>query len=489
MIILKTDRTEYFNDISEEIRLFYGNRDIEMDSPELPAFDGDVLNLTATLVDGEDGCQACATANGLVGTAFMPYEGKDALAVKRIEKRCLKSAVYELMVRLRPDVSVPWGSLTGIRPTKLFRDLSRASSVREAEDRFTQVFHVSGQKTELAKTITAVQEPFIRSVRDNDIDVYVGIPFCRTRCLYCSFASEVVGKKDTLSPYVTSLFTDIRHGADMVKRFGYHVRAIYIGGGTPTVLSEGQLSELLDCVLTSYAPFDGELTVEAGRPDTITAGKLHVMREHGVTRISINPQTMSDETLLRIGRLHTAEEIVDCYRLARSCGFTLINMDLIAGLPGERYGDFMHSLGQVVELAPENLTVHSLAIKRSSRLKAHLDEYPLAEAGEVDRMISSALSVAEGNGYRPYYLYRQKYMSGNLENVGYALPGTECMYNVDMMEETVNILAHGACAISKRLFQQESRVERLAAPKNVDVYLEKLPQLLQEKENMFRREV
>ncbi len=260
---------------------------------------------------------------------------------------------------------------------------------------------------------------------------------------------------------------------------------MYIGGGTPTVLSADQLDALLDHYEDTYGSYGEECTVEAGRPDTITKEKLQVLRKHGVDRISINPQTMSDETLQRIGRLHTAAQIREAFELARSLDFRSINMDLIAGLPGEGIDDMARTLEQIQALGPDNLTVHTLAIKRSSRLKDQLDRYPLPSREDVEKMIDMGFSAAKAMGLWPYYMYRQKYQNGNLENVGYAANGMECVYNIDMMEETTSILAHGANAMTKRVFYGQNRVERIPNPKDVPTYGAKLDLLDRQKRALF----
>ncbi|NLI53045.1 MAG: coproporphyrinogen dehydrogenase HemZ [Clostridiales bacterium] len=427
-----------------------------------------------------------AAAGGLEETdAFDLPEHASALVVKKLEKRALKLACYRLLKRLYPAVATPWGSLTGIRPTKLYRELTRDGGAEYAKRTFLDLFDVSPEKTELAARICAVQEPYIASVQPNEIDVYVGIPFCRTKCLYCSFPSEVLGREDRLTRYLDALKRDIAAGAALVRTRGLRVRSFYMGGGTPTVLSAAQLDELLSFILSQYGSLGIEATVEAGRPDTIDREKLLSLKRHGVGRISINPQTMNDETLSRVGRSHTAKGVRLVYELARGIGFDSINMDLIAGLPGETPDDMQRSCDAVLQLRPDNLTVHSLAIKRSSLLKKQLDEHPLAAAADAERMIAIGADCAASLGMSAYYLYRQKYMSGNLENVGYALPGKECVYNIDMMEETASILSHGAGTMTKRVFGAENRIERLPSPKDVPTYLDKLDRLIDDKASFF----
>ena len=476
MVRLITNTPLYFNDIAEEIRMFLGLVSITQD--ETPETE---LTLCVTLNDAER--TATATQCGEPITVSYKVDPNDPLDQKRQEKRALKRATYALMQRLYPT-DMPWGSLTGIRPTKLLRELCERVGDEEAVRQFRDVFSVRIDKLRLAATINAVQKPIIGSVKPKDVDIYVGIPYCKTRCLYCSFGAEIA-KKNAIAEYLPYLYKDVENGARLVRDGGYHVRATYLGGGTPTVLSADELDALLSHIETCYGGFGAECTVEAGRPDTITKEKLQVLRNHGVERISINPQTMSDETLRRIGRAHTAAEIKEAFALARSMGFSSINMDLIAGLPGETVADFEHTLSEIKALRPDNLTVHTLAIKRSSRLKDRLDQYPLPPRTDVETMIDMGFSAAKEIGLWPYYMYRQKYQNGNLENVGYAADGKLCVYNVDMMEETTSILAHGAGAMTKCVFDSENRVERIPNPKDVPTYGAKLDLLDEQKRRLF----
>lgn len=486
MIAIQTNRPEYRNDIAEEIRLFLGLTEIA------PAEETDVER-AEMVFDIQVDCnrnvyRLTATAgNRSYADAFHLPPDITALEKKRIEKRRIKLACYHLLRQLYPDVSTPWGSLTGIRPTKLFRELSGRDGVDAAKKTFLEVFDVSVEKAALAERICSVQSPYIGDVSENDTDIYVGIPFCKTKCLYCSFASEVLRDADRLTRYLAVLKEDIACGAQILKEQGLRVRSFYMGGGTPTVLNAGQLDELLSFILDQYGSFGVECTVEAGRPDTIDREKLAVLKRLGVTRVSINPQTMNDETLRRVGRTHTAEDTKRAYALAREAGFDAINMDLIAGLPGETPDDMQRSCDGIRALGPDNLTVHSLAIKRSSRLKLELSDYALADAQTASHMTEIGAACAAELDMRPYYMYRQKYMSGNLENVGYATPGRECVYNIDMMEETASIMAHGAGTMTKRVFGGENRIERLPSPKDVPTYLNKLDRLCMDKRSFFSK--
>ena len=312
-------------------------------------------------------------------------------------------------------------------------------------------------------------------------DVYIGIPFCTTRCAYCSFSSGEIGDGRLVEPYLAALLHEIEACAEMAREMGLHIRVGYIGGGTPSSLTTPQLDRLLAHVERHFGALS-EFTVEAGRPDTLDAQKLRMLHDHPVTRISINPQTMNDATLARIGRAHTAKQTVEAYELARSIGFDDINMDVIAALPGEDYAMFAHTLAEIRRLRPESLTVHTLAIKRSSRL--HEEKYAQAEQ-DVARMVALGRQTAHDMGMRAYYLYRQKYMAENLENVGYALPGRFCRYNIDNMEETTSILALGAGGISKCVMREEEKILRAPNIANIEQYIDRVDEMIERKRVVF----
>lgn len=476
MISLLCNVPQFHNDISEEIRLFLGLTDICFS--EDPSAD---MTMKLTLGNKEAVCELFPYNVKSV----VPYESSiESLEKKRREKRAVKLAAYKTLQQVF-STSTPWGSLTGIRPTKLYREIAFRQNEEEADKQFTDVFSVSSEKLHLVKKIHEVQAPVIRSASSKDLDIYIGIPYCKTRCIYCSFGSEVVKKNGQLKEYLNSLKDEIMGSSKIVDSCGYSVRCSYFGGGTPTVLDADMLDDILSFTEDIYGGFGKEFTVEAGRPDTITDSKLKILKKHGVSRISVNPQTMNESTLKVIGRSHSPESIINCFSLARDLGFDNINMDVIAGLPGESIDDFKHTLDEIVSLCPESLTVHTLALKKSSLLIEKLAQYPLPDAVETERMVAIGADYAKGLGMVPYYMYRQKYMSGNLENVGYCLPGKECVYNIDMMEETVSVMAHGAHTISKRVFSAENRVERVANPKDVPTYFSKIPTVIDNKKAVF----
>lgn len=486
MVSVFTNATEYMPDIAEIVRAYLGFVEITV-AESYDSAEGAVLELLLR-PGGELLVRGRGRREEVCALTVQPIrqEGDGPLYAKRQEKRALKIAAFRLLRQLYPEIALPWGSLTGIRPTKLLRELQEAHGEAEAMRIFREEFDVSPEKAALAEEIVHVQSPILRGVNERDVDVYIGIPFCKTRCLYCSFASEVVKKGGVPQEYLLALYEDIRLGAKLAKEGGYRVRCAYVGGGTPTVLSAGQLKDLLAHARACYGTLGTEVTVEAGRPDTVDIEKLAALREMGAGRISLNPQSMRADTLTRIGRAHTPKEIEAAYELAREVGFESINMDVIAGLPGETLADFEYTLERVAALRPESITVHTLAVKRSSKLKERLGEFVLPEAAVAAAMVESGARAAYRLGMRPYYMYRQKYMRGNLENVGYASPGKECVYNIDMMEEAVSILAHGAGAMTKRVFPgRDMRVERIPAPKDIGTYCAKLGRLDAEKRALF----
>ena len=415
------------------------------------------------------------------GTAD-PTADPDILRRKRLQKRLCKLTLYDLCKQMTGK-QPPWGSLTGIRPTRLlYERLAQGMSLAAGAQALVAQFDVAPQKAMLLSRIVAVQQA-LPAPSAHAVDVYVSIPFCRTRCAYCSFPGEALGKGKQVEPYLQALFAEMDAAAALLTARGLTLRALYIGGGTPTALGEEAFAALLAHTVACFAnPL--EFTVEAGRPDTITQGKLRAMLAHGVTRISVNPQTMNDATLVAIGRDHTAAQTVEAFRTARALGFHDINMDVIAGLPGETPADFANTMASIAALSPDSLTVHTLAIKRSSRL--HLTGATLPDADAVAAMVQQGEDTATLLHMEPYYLYRQKYMAGQQQNVGYARAGKACLYNVDIMEETTSILACGAGAISKRVFaDRELRIERAPNVSNVAIYVQRAEDMIARKAQLF----
>ena len=408
-------------------------------------------------------------------------ERLDALHRRRAVRRLCRQTFYDLL-KAETGLRPPWGSLTGIRPTRLiYEQLEHGSTLDEAAQNLTDLYDVTPEKAELLREVVETQQ-LLPPTDDKWIDVYIGIPFCTTRCAYCSFSSGEIGNGRLVEPYLDALFQELRAGMDLLRESGHQLRALYIGGGTPTSLNEDQFARFLDEVNRCFTDVS-EFTVEAGRPDTITPGKLRLIREAGAGRISINPQTMNDRTLQLIGRAHTAQQTVDAYAMARAEGIHHINMDVIAGLPGESLDDFAHTMSAARELKPESLTIHALAIKRSTRM--HLEGTALPEPETASRMTAMGLETAHQLGMKAYYLYRQKAMAGAQENVGCALPGHACLYNVDIMEEQTHILAFGAGGISKRVYPGEGQLRRAPNVSNIELYIARVQEMIQRKRDLF----
>ena len=408
---------------------------------------------------------------------------RDPLQRDRICQRLVKNAIYR--AALRSGVKKPaWGALTGVRPGKLLAGLMNAGlDEKQAAKRFAKEYDVSPARVKLCLATTRETLRAEAALEARDVCLYVGIPFCPTRCAYCSFVSQSVEKSmGLIEPFLEALSRDIAATAAAVKTAGMRPRALYLGGGTPTTLSPAQLDRLLGELETRFdLSACGEITVEAGRPDTITAEKLAVLRAHGVTRVSVNPQSMSDRVLEAIGRRHSAEDVRRALELVRAAGDFQVNMDLIAGLPEDTPEGFAGTVEQVLDLGPENITVHTLALKKGSRIM--LEGTRLPSDGDVAEMVDSASAALRAKGYAPYYLYRQKYMSGGLENVGWALSWTESLYNIVIMEELRSVIAMGAGASTKLLFPG-NRLERVFAPKYPKEYIEGIDKVCADKEKI-----
>ena len=486
-VSLKTPLEGFANEFSDVLKLFYALEHFSVNADEAEGCEA--LCHQYEEKDGKAYCSFVFRGETEAREAVLPKasdyaDEPDRLPIvhKRIIKRLCKVTLYELIKRItghRP----PWGSLTGIRPTRLlYEGLAKGLSMEEAQAAVENEFDVSHEKSDLLRRIV-IEQMKLPQPNVEEADVYISIPFCRTRCAYCSFPGEAVGKGKLIPPYMDALLWEMEEGAKLLKESGLKLRALYVGGGTPSALNEEQFARLMDETMRLF-PDAREYTVEAGRPDTITRGKLETLRRLGVGRISINPQTMNDETLRVIGRDHTAAQAEEAFRLARELGFDDINMDVIAGLPGENAAHFAHTMARILALQPDSLTVHTLAIKRSSRL--NLEKTPLPEGSIAADMVRMGEETAQALGLEPYYLYRQKYMAGQQQNVGYARPGKACLYNIDIMEETTSILAMGAGAISKRVFpDRELRIERAPNVTNVSVYIDRVAEMVQRKKELF----
>ncbi len=411
----------------------------------------------------------------------MPLDLRD----RKKAKTALKQAVYAILSE-NAGHTLPWGTLTGIRPTKIAMDgLLKGTSPKEILRHMEEDLLVSEEKAELALDIAMRERPILSVSEEEGYSLYVGIPFCPTTCLYCSFASSPIGEKASLvTPYLEALQEEILFTAEEFRDLPLH--SVYFGGGTPTSLSSDDLEMLLQLVEKHFDLSKvREWTVEAGRPDSLSEEKLRMMRRHPVTRISVNPQTMQQKTLDLIGRRHTVEDTVEKFLLARSLGYDNINMDLILGLPGETEEDIRDTLLGTAALSPDSVTVHSLAIKRSSRLNLEKEMYAAYRMENTDGMMDFARKTLGAEGLLPYYLYRQKNMAGNQENVGYARPGKEGVYNVLIMEESESIVACGAGASSKRVDRTTGLITRVRNPHDVATYVADPEEMKMRKRRLF----
>lgn len=414
-------------------------------------------------------------------------------------KNRIKRRLY-FMLREQTGKELPWGSLTGIRPSKIAITLLEEGKTREEIARHVRdTYLASDEKTDLMIK-TAENERRLLSAFDykNGYSLYIGIPFCPTTCLYCSFTSFPIGRwKERTQEYLNVLYKEMdyvagamkkptQHGAGNGDGYPLHLDTVYFGGGTPTSLSAEDLDQLLSRLEETF-PLDGiqEFTVEAGRPDSITREKLEVLKKHHITRISINPQTMKQEALDLIGRHHTVDMVKDCFHMARELGFDNINMDLIVGLPEEDLEDVRRTMEEIKALGPDSITVHSLAIKRASRLNTDKERYGNLSIQNTQEMIDLTAAYARDMGMEPYYLYRQKNMAGNFENVGYSKPGKACLYNILIMEEKQTITACGAGTTTKVVFPAENRRERTENVKDVEQYISRIDEMIDRKKALL----
>ena len=401
---------------------------------------------------------------------------------EKMDRNAQKRALFSYLAE-KTGVVPDWGTLTGVRPGKLFSQLAkRLGSPDNAEEALKKEYFVTDSKIGLLRNTWEVQQRVKCDKSPAACGVYVGIPFCPTRCLYCSFTSNRF-KEDAAAKYLKALYKEIAAVSEMMEQRGLYAESIYIGGGTPTSLTDSMFSEMVQSVSGAFLrPKTVEFTVECGRPDTITEAKLKAIKTAGAGRISINPQTMKQRTLELIGRHHTPVQIEEAFALARSCGMECINMDLIAGLPQESPEDFEGSLRKVTGLGPENITVHTLAVKRGSRLIEEDSGYSYRQGRKVRQMLEKGSAILKEEGYEPYYLYRQKHMAGNFENVGYCRGNTASLYNMRIMEEDQTIIALGAGGISKVYYPAEDRLERVANVSNYEIYIDRIDEMIKRKE-------
>ena len=533
MIILRMTHLKYENDVRALVMAFYHGVKIVVNPSEDRVFDGlvafemgidfvdshlyvcikddathNTIKNAASGADTEDNAEnnddakSIAEVDKETGATENKVIGKDNIVEKskvivqddivtdfndyKQTKNDLKRLVYKVLCAYTGR-TLPWGTLTGIRPTKIAMSLMD-EGYDEAGMRayFDREYKISEDKYKLCTLVAKNERQILKNVDyKKGYSLYVGIPFCPTICAYCSFSSYPLSAwKNKVDDYLDALFHEIDAVAAQIKASGASIRPLtfYMGGGTPTSLNAGQMDRLLKKLFDTFElEHVAEKTIEAGRPDSITRDKLEVIHSYGISRISINPQTMNQKTLDVIGRRHTVEQVKEAFALARECGFDNINMDLIAGLPGESKEDFAYTLSEIEQMMPESLTVHALAIKRAARVNQEKLYLQSAPVEEVNDMINMAFACATRMGQEPYYLYRQKNIAGNLENVGYAKPGLAALYNILIMEEKQSIIALGAGASTKLVMRDENRIERIENVKSVKDYIERNDEMIARK--------
>lgn len=468
MIYIKISDMDFYDDAVVLIKSFYPRTEV---------------------MQYQEQAEQTRTAQDIVIEPEVPE--KDGRSKKELHEAFKCTLYTKLSAQL--NKTLPWGYLTGVRPSKIAYTLLEKGADREQIlEEFTKKHLVSEKKAQLALQVAQTEKSILEKMDyKNGYSLYIGIPFCPTTCLYCSFTSySLAAYQSKVQPYLEALLKEMKYVSE--ARRGRRLDTVYFGGGTPTTLSAGQL----DMLLTELErQFDlsacRELTVEAGRPDSITYEKLCVLKAHHVDRISINPQTMNQQTLDLIGRRHTVEQIEEAFALAGKAGLDNINMDMILGLPGENKEMVQHTLEKIKALAPESLTVHSLAIKRAAALNIWREKYLDLQMDNSDEIVSMAADYAHQMGHQPYYMYRQKNMAGNFENVGYSKPGLECIYNILIMEEKQTIIAMGAGASTKIVFQNETeggqagRIERIENVKDVTNYIQRIDEMIERKRKFF----
>ncbi|MCR5594856.1 MAG: coproporphyrinogen dehydrogenase HemZ [Lachnospiraceae bacterium] len=478
VMIVRVDIPGLQYDINAIVKAFYPDKQIRVIEPGVPVSAPELLELPVFMnirtVDEE-------TGKGRIDVFDKTYEYEIDRGMG--VKNSFKLKLYDVMCEITGK-TLPWGNLTGVRPTKIaMTRIREGKSDDEIMSYMTGHHKVSREKAELAINIAHHEEKLLSKIDpDQGFSLYINIPFCPTKCLYCSFASFPYSLwEKRMDEYLAALFKEI----DLAAGIG-SPDTVYIGGGTPTSLDEKYLDKLLG-FLTDRIDVAGslEFTCEAGRPDSINRTKLDILKKYGVTRISVNPQTMQQKTLDIIGRKTTPDQVIRAYHEAREAGFDNINMDMILGLPGEEICDVEDTLKKISDLGPDSLTVHSLAVKRASALNQRLDEIGIESLKNTDETMKLAADTAKSLGMEPYYLYRQKNMSGNFENIGYSVPGKEGIYNILIMEEVQSIVALGAGAISKKVVSSPASITRAENPKDVDNYISRIDEMIQRKKELF----
>lgn len=494
MLIVKSNMPGFEYDIHSLVKAFYGEKTVKVVSMELWQQEADRKSWKPFL------CVELYSEKGKAELTFFLSEEAggekqfswtfetDLLKDKKSFKNRFKKFFYKSLCEITGR-RLPWGNLTGIRPTKIAMGMLEKGKKEEEILSFLETEHfVSREKAELSLDIAKREKELLSAIHYKDgYSLYIGIPFCPTTCLYCSFTSyPICSFREKVDRYIDCLFREMDLVAEEYK--GKILDTVYIGGGTPTTLEAPQLKRLI-CGIKERFSFKQvkEFTVEAGRADSITKEKLEVLFKHGVTRISVNPQTMKEETLRLIGRRHTVLQVKEAFALAREVGFTNINMDLILGLPEETKEDVEHTISEIVKLNPDSLTIHSLAVKRASKLNQWIEQNGISMLRNTDETMEVAVKGAKQLSMKPYYLYRQKNMAGNFENVGYAKEGSFGIYNILIMEEVQTIMALGAGSISK-IVTSHGKIVRTDNVKDVDLYMDKIDDMLERKRILIKQE-
>ncbi len=493
MVYVKLEGHSYKYEIENIIKQFYREEQICYTDTTPPVTNRGIFlyskiisrpqsSLIITSLNGEKSFLAEKTRE------FM-HEGTGSTELKRCQKREVSRQVYDLLTEYSGR-KLPWGVLMGIRPAKLVHEmLQKEMNRQDILSELTGYYRLSEPKAKLLYEVAQSEKKILDNTPINSVSLYIGIPFCPTRCLYCSFTAYPISKyQGVVKAYLEALKKEIHAvNNEIIKRKGMKIDSIYIGGGTPTSLNAIELKYLLDSIEDILELSDvREYTIEAGRPDSINEEKLSTIKSSRVDRISINPQSMNESTLKLIGRQHSPQDILKTYELARKLGFKNINMDIIAGLPGENLQAFEKTLEQIKVMKPDSLTVHTLAIKKASLLYRQMDKYSELHEDEIEKMVDVAGHSAADMGMNPYYLYRQKNILGNLENIGYCTPGKESIYNVQIMEEKQTIIAFGADAVTKVVFPEEDRIERAFNVKGVEEYIARIDEMITRKKLLLQ---
>ena len=419
---------------------------------------------------------------------YKDYQRKEKISEEK--KHSIRRFIFICLRELTNDI-YPWGILIGIRPSKIaLKLLKEGNTEEEVINIFKERYLAHEDKAKLCIDVARAEERIVNKDKNN-IAVYIGMAFCPTRCVYCSFtANPIAAHKKMVMPYIEALIKEINGMSSYIKEKNLNIESVYFGGGTPTSVNDEEFAMVMKEIYDNFIKDNNvkEFTVECGRPDSINKNKLQTMKDYKVNRISINPQTMNDKTLKLIGRNHTSEDIIEKFNMARNLGFEHINMDLIIGLPGEGYEEFLNTKNEIIKLKPDSITIHGLALKRGS---AMYENFVLKKGIEVTlldeiiKMYAETKNLGDSLGLSPYYMYRQKNMVGNMENLGYAKKGKECIYNIQMIEEKQTIIALGAAAVSKVVFLEEDRLERFPNLKDLHEYIRRIDEMIKRKKGLL----